>query len=160
MLNDLVEKIDKSNGDISNLTLWCDNTTLNQIHGNAIEMGVEVGAFRANEYGIQIRDIYLPTTTVHIAVGQFIPEGTAYLLNFDAIAPVEQLVPGKGNFFLEELAKQGAGTKYQIFGQIGLDYGNELLHGKITGLATTFTKPEGKKVVVVDKTATASTTGK
>ena len=158
MLNDLVEKIDKSNGDISNLTLWCDNTTLNQIHGNAIEMGVEVGAFRANEYGIQIRDIYLPTTTIHIAVGQFIPEGTAYLLNFDAIAPVEQLVPGKGNFFLEELAKQGAGTKYQIFGQIGLDYGNELLHGKITGLATTFTKPEGKKVVVVDKSPTATTT--
>lgn len=160
MLNDLVEKIDKSNGDISNLTLWCDNTTLNQIHGNAVEMGVEVGAFKANEYGIQIRDIYLPTTTVHIAVGQFIPAGTAYLLNFDAIAPVEQLVPGKGNFFLEELAKQGAGTKYQIFGQIGLDYGNERLHGKITGLATTFTKPAGKKVVVANEVTTvAKSTG-
>lgn len=157
MLNELVEKIDKSNGDISNLTLWCDNTTLNQIHGNAIEMGVSVGEFRANEYGIQIRDIYLPTATVHIAVGQFIPEGTAYLLNFDAIAPVEQLVPGKGNFFLEELAKIGAGTKYQIFGQIGLDYGNERLHGKITGLSTTFTKPDGKKVVIANADAIKTT---
>ena len=149
--SELVQKIDDSNGDISNLTLWVDNTTLNQIHGNAVEMGVEVGEFRKNEYGIQIRDLYLPTATVHIAQGQFIPEGTAFLLNFDAIAPVEQPTPGKGNFFLEELAKTGAGEKYQIFGQIGLDYGNEALHGKITGLSTTFTKPEGKKVVVVSE---------
>ena len=152
MVNDLVQKIDKANGDISNLTLWVDNTTLNQINGNAVEMGVEVGAFRSNEYGIQIRDLYLPTATVHIAQGQFIPEGTAYLLNFDAIAPVEQPVPGKGNFFLEELAKTGAGEKYQLFGQIGLDYGNEAFHGKITGISTTFTAPAGKKVVMVSET--------
>lgn len=154
LVNDLVKKIDDANGDISNLTLWVDNTTLNQINGNAIEMGVEVGAFRTNEYGIQIRDLYLPTTTVHIAQGQFIPEGTAYLLNFDAIAPVEQPVPGKGNFFLEPLAKTGAGEKYQLFGQIGLDYGNEALHGKITGLSTEFTAPVGKKVVTVSETPT------
>lgn len=154
LVNELVEKIDKSNGDISNLTLWVNNTTLNQINGNAVEMGVEVGAFRTNEYGIQIRDLYLPTTTVHIAQGQFIPDGTAYLLNFDTIAPVEQPVPGKGNFFLEPLAKTGAGEKYQLFGQIGLDYGNEAFHGKITGLSTTFTAPVGRKVVTVSETPT------
>ena len=154
LVNELVQKIDESNGDISNLTLWVDNTTLNQINGNAVEMGVEVGAFRKNEYGIQIRDLYLPTATVHIAQGQFIPEGTAYLLNFDAIAPVEQPVPDKGNFFLEPLAKTGAGEKYQLFGQIGLDYGNECLHGKITGLSTEFTAPVGKKVVAVTETPT------
>lgn len=149
LVNELVQKIDNANGDISNLTLWVNNTTLNQINGNAVEMGVEVGAFRTNEYGIQIRDLYLPTATVHIAQGQFIPDGTAYLLNFDAIAPVEQPVPGKGNFFLEPLAKTGAGEKYQLFGQIGLDYGNEAFHGKITGLSTTFTAPVGRKVVTV-----------
>lgn len=154
MINDLVQKIDEANGDISNLTLWVDNTTLNQINGNAIEMGVEVGAFRSNEYGIQIRDLYLPTATVHIAQGQFIPKGTAYLLNFDVIAPVEQPVPGKGNFFLEQLAKTGAGEKYQLFGQIGLDYGNEAFHGKITGLSTEFTAPVGRKVVTVSETPT------
>ena len=154
LVDELVKKIDEANGDISNLTLWVDNTTLNQIHGNAIEMGVEVGAFRANEYGIQIRDLYLPTATVHIAQGQFIPEGTAYLLNFDTIAPVEQPVPGKGNFFLEPLAKTGAGEKYQLFGQIGVDYGNEAFHGKITGLSTTFTAPVGRKVVTVSETPT------
>jgi len=159
LINDLVQKIDKANGDISNLTLWVDNTTLNQINGNAIEMGVEVGEFKSNEYGIQIRDLYLPTATVHIAQGQFIPEGTAFLLNFDAISPVEQPVPGKGNFFLEPLAKTGAGEKYQLFGQIGLDYGNEALHGKITGLSTSFTKPVGRKVVAVSEASAASVDG-
>ena len=59
-------------------------------------------------------------------------------------------MPGKGNFFRELLAKTGAGEKYQIFGQFGLDYANELYHGKITGLATTFTKPQGRKVVLVN----------
>ena len=42
----------------------------------------------------------------------------------------------KGNFFLEELAKVGAGVKYQLFGQIGLDHGPEWYAGKITGLST------------------------
>lgn len=149
LVNELVQKIDASNGDISNLTLWVDNTSFNQIHGNAIEMGVQVGDFKANEYGIQIRDLYLPTATVHIAKGEFIPEGTAYLFNFATIAPVEQPVPNKGNFFLEPLAKTGAGEKYQLFGQIGLDYANEAFHGKITGLSTEFTAPAGQKVVTV-----------
>ena len=80
-------------------------------------------------------------------LGQFLPAGTALLVNFDVIRPIEQPVPGKGNFFRELLAKTGAGEKYQIFGQFGLDYANELYHGKITGLATTFTKPQGRKVV-------------
>lgn len=54
--------------------------------------------------------------------------------------PVEQPTPGKGNFFLEELAKTGAGTKKQIFGQIGLDHGPEWYAAKITGLSTEMPK--------------------
>lgn len=158
LVEQLVNKIDASNGDISNLTLWVDNTAFQQLHGNAVEMGVPVGDFKTNEYGIQIRDLYLPSTTVHVAKGEFIPEGTAYLFNFETIAPVEQAVPGKGNFFLEPLAKTGAGEKYQLFGQIGLDYGNEAFHGKITGLSTKFTAPVGQKVVVSGEIKTEAET--
>ena len=63
------------------------------------------------------------------------PAGTAFLLNLDVIRPVEQPVEGK-NFWVEPLAKQGAGDRWQIFGQIGLDHGPEWYHGKITGLST------------------------
>ena len=150
LVNDLVQKIRDNGGDISNLVLWLDTVTLNQLNGSAVESGVEMGQAYSNEYGIQVRDLLLPIGKVRTALGEFIPSGTAFAFNFDAISPVEQPVPGKGNFFLEPLSKTGAGEQYQIFGQIGLDYGNELLHGKITGLSTTFTKPEGRKVVVAN----------
>jgi hypothetical protein len=154
-VNELVQKIREGNGDISNLTLWLDTVSLNQINGNAVENGMELGKAYANEYGIQVRDLLLPIGKVKVALGEFIPAGTVYLFNFDAIRPVEQPVPGKGNFFREMLAKTGAGEKHQIFGQFGLDYGNELFHGKITGLSTAFTKPAGKKVVVVNSAESA-----
>ena len=150
LVNDLVQKIRDNQGDISNLVLWLDTTSLNQLNGSAVESGVEMGKAYESEYGIQVRDLLLPIGRIRVALGEFIPAGTVFAFNFEAINPVEQPVPGKGNFFLEPLAKTGAGEKYQLFGQIGLDYGNEVLHGKITGLSTTFTKPEGRKVVVVN----------
>ena len=93
----------------------------------------------------------MPMGEVELMLGQFLPAGTVLLVNFDVIRPIEMIVPGKGNFFRELLAKTGAGEKYQIFGQFGLDYANELYHGKITGLSTEFVKPEGRKVVLVEK---------
>ena len=105
-----------------------------------------------NENGIQIRKLILPLGEINIALGKYLPSGTALLLNFEVIRPVEQPVPGKGNFFLEPLSKTGAGEKYQLFGQIGLDHGPEWYHGKITGLSTTFTAPTGEKKVVVTNT--------
>ena len=49
--------------------------------------------------------------------------------------PVFLEVPGKGHFFAEPLAKTGAAEKVQLYGEVGLDYGNEMAHGVITGLA-------------------------
>jgi hypothetical protein len=148
-INDMLVKMKEHGADISNLTLWATSIQISQINGSAIEAGFEVGTPYNNAYGIRITDIICPAGTVHMAEGEFLPEGTALVLNIPAIHPVEQPVPGKGNFFLEDLAKTGAGEKKQIFGQIGLDYGMEFLHGKFTGIKTTFTKPLGRKVVTV-----------
>jgi len=49
---------------------------------------------------------------------------------------VWQIVPGKGNFFYEPLARTGAAETGQIFGKFGLDYGADFYHGTITNLAT------------------------
>lgn len=155
LINDLLEKIRDNGGDISNLVIWANTVNINQINGSAVEYGMELGKAYANEFGIQVRDLLLPIGKTRIALGEFVPAGTVFAFNFDVISPVEQPTPNKGNFFLEELAKTGAGEKYQLFGQIGLDYGNELYHGKITGLSTTFEKPVGRKVVTVaDSTQT------
>ena len=149
LVNDLMGRMAANGADITRLTLWVNATQLNQINAAAVEAGMSMGEAYRNEYGIQVRRLLLPLGEIDIALGEFVPDGTAFLFNFDAIRPIEQPTPGKGNFFLEELAKTGAGEKYQIFGQVGLDYGNEILHGKITGLSTTFTAPVGQKVVTV-----------
>lgn len=51
-------------------------------------------------------------------------------------SPVFLPVPGKGVLFYEELARTGASESGQIYGQIGLDYGPEEMHGQLYGLAT------------------------
>ena len=50
--------------------------------------------------------------------------------------PVFLPVPNKGVLFYEELSRTGASESGQIYGQIGIDYGPEEMHGTITGLAT------------------------
>jgi hypothetical protein len=51
-------------------------------------------------------------------------------------SPVFLPVPNKGVLFYEELARTGASELGQIYGQIGLDYGPEEMHGQLYGLAT------------------------
>ena len=81
--------------------------------------------------GIDIQNLMTDYGIIRIAMARTMPQNTGLLFNPAAVHPVEQITPGKGNFFLEPLAKTGAAEKYQLFGQIGLDYGFEKLHGKL-----------------------------
>jgi hypothetical protein len=67
---------------------------------------------------------------------RFQTASTLTLIDLAVVSPVYQPIPGKGNFFYEELSKVGASEDGQIFGKFGLDHGPEFMHGKITGLAT------------------------
>lgn len=146
---EMVKKVYESNGSTTGLTLWCDATTMFQLNADAVQNGLTIVPAAREINGIQLSSVITPLGVVYLYLGECLPEGTALLLNLDVIAPVHQPVPGKGNFFLEQLAKVGAGEKYQIFGQIGLDYGPEWYHGKFTNLATTFTTPTYSRSVYV-----------
>lgn len=144
-----LQSVYDSNGETVGLTLWVDGTTMKQIHADAQTNGLTIVPAARDVNGIYLNRLVTPLGDVYLYLGQYLPAGTALLLNLDILAPVFQPVPGKGNFFLEELAKTGAGSKYQLFGQIGLDYGAEWYHAKLTNLATTFTAPDyGVKVFV------------
>ena len=156
---DMVKKVYESNAPTTGLCLWCDAITLFQINADAVQNGLTVIPAAREINGISLSSVVTPIGVVYLYLGECLPEGTALLLNLDVIAPVNQPTPGKGNFFLEELAKVGAGTKYQIFGQLGLDYGPEWYHGKFMGIAKTFTKPEySRSVYVAGGTINATTT--
>lgn len=150
---DMVKKIYGVNAPTDGLVLWCDAITLFQINADAVQNGLSVVPASREINGIQLSSVVTPIGVVYLYLGECLPAGTALLLNLNVIAPVYQPVPGKGNFFLEPLAKTGAGEKYQLFGQIGLDHGPEWYHGKFTGIAQTFTKPEYSRSVFVSNAA-------
>lgn len=137
------------------LFLWVDPVTAMQINADAAVNGMTIVPSDREVNGIRVDRLITPMGDIFVKVGEYLPAGTALLLNIDVIAPVIQPVPGKGNFFLEELARTGAGQKYQLFGQIGLDHGPEWYHGKFTGISTSFTAPT-KQVYVTGGTITTS----
>ena len=146
---DMVKKIYGANAPTDGLCLWCDAVTLFQINADAVQNGLTVVPAARNINGISLSSVVTPIGVVYLYLGEYLPAGTALLLNLSVLAPVFQPVPGKGNFFLEALAKTGAGEKYQLFGQIGLDHGPEWYHGKFTGIAQSFTAPTYSRSVYV-----------
>lgn len=64
-------------------------------------------------------------------------KGTLGLFDMNKVRPVLREIPTKGvGVFYEPLAKTGASEKGQLYGELGIDYGSEAFHGKITNLTT------------------------
>ena len=146
---DMVKKIYSAHAPTDGLCLWCDAVTMFQINADAVQNGLTVVPAARDINGISLSSVVTPIGVVYLYLGEYLPAGTALLLNLSVLAPVFQPVPGKGNFFLEALAKTGAGEKYQLFGQIGLDHGPEWYHGKFTGIAQSFTAPKYSRSVFI-----------
>jgi len=128
--------IQESNGDLSNIVLGLDAISRMQLNADAVANGMTIVESGRDINGIAVDKVLTPLGIIYLRDLKYLPAGTVVFFDPNIMAPVEQPVPGKGNFFLEELAKTGAGTKKQIFGQIGLDHGPEWYSAKITGLST------------------------
>ena len=81
--------------------------------------------------GAAIRGLMTDFGTVNIILARTVPQNVLLCADTAAIHPVEQITPNKGNFFYEDKPSTGAAYNGMIFGQIGLDYGVEYLHGKL-----------------------------
>ena len=136
LLCEALKSIKESNGDITNIVLGLDSTSRLQLNADAVANGLTIVESGRDINGIAVDKVRTPLGIVYLRDLFYLPNGTVVLFDPLIMAPVEQLVPKKGNFFVEELAKVGAGTKKQIFGQIGLDHGPEWYSAKITGLST------------------------
>lgn len=139
-----------NNSPIDGLILLCNANTLYQLNADAQQNGFIAPPMSREINGIELKELVTPMgISIPVRLGEFMPTGTALMLTIGAISPVYQPVPGKGNFYREELGKAGAGEKYHIFGQVGLDYGMEWMHAKITGISSGFTAPKYSKSVYV-----------
>lgn len=160
LLCEALASIKGSNGDITNIVLGLDSTSRLQLNADAVANGLTIVESGRDINGIAVDKVLTPLGTVYLRDLFYLPAGTVTLFDPFIMSPVEQLTPGNGNFFLEELAKTGAGTKKQIFGQIGLDHGPEWYSAKITGLSTAMPtdKDMARRVFPVTASAAAELT--
>lgn len=119
-----------------NIVLGVDATTLLQLNLDAQQNNLTIAPDGREVNGLKIQTVVTPLGVVGVSLLDTLPAGTAVLFDPSIMAPVHQMVPNKGNFFLEQLAKTGAGEQYHIFGQIGLDHGPEWMSAKFTNIST------------------------
>lgn len=86
--------------------------------------------------GVRVQTIETDFGTVNVMLDRHMPADTVAVVSLEQCRPVYLEIPGKGHFFAEPLARTGSKDRTQLYGEVGLGYGNEAAHGKITGLAT------------------------
>lgn len=87
-----------------------------------------------NVGGLNLETVITDFGVLNIAVDRALPADALAVVSLDQVQPVFMNIPNKGVLFEEELAKVGSSTSTQIYGEIGLKYGNEAAHGIIRGL--------------------------
>ena len=134
LLKDLCKSVFNNGGEVNGciMTMNADmRVKISNLYEN--KTGYIMPASRT-VFGIAADTLVTEFGTVYLITNTLMPAGKILLYNPSVIRPVEMIVPGKGNFFYEELSKTGAATKGQIFGQFGLDYGPEWFHGVLADL--------------------------
>ena len=87
-----------------------------------------------NVGGVALNTIVTDFGTLNVAIDRALPADAIAVVSLEQVAPMFLNIPGKGVLFEEELAKTGAADKTQIYGEIGLEYGNQAAHGVLRGL--------------------------
>jgi hypothetical protein len=85
--------------------------------------------------GVNVQEIETDFGRINIMLERVAPAGLLTFAQLRACRPRFMLIPSKGFLFVEPLAKTGSAENFQLYGEVGLEYGDESLHGKLTGLA-------------------------
>lgn len=105
---------------------------LSSIYGSALSLAPR----DRNVGGVNIQTIETDFGEVGIVYDRHLPTDDVIIVDLAFCKPVFLDIPGKGHFFVEPLAQSGAAYKFQVYGEIGLEYGPEQFHAKITDLST------------------------
>lgn len=96
-------------------------------YGKYQEMSRTVG-------GVNVSSLVTNFATLNVMLNRHMPAHKLAVVSLEQCMPVYQEVPSKGHFFAEPLAKTGATERVQLYGEVGLKYGNEKSHGLLYGL--------------------------
>jgi hypothetical protein len=85
--------------------------------------------------GVSVDTVITDFGTFGVAVDRWMPAGEVAIVDVSVCYPWFLEIPDKGLLFVEELARTGASRKFQLYGEVGLEYGAENFHGLITDLS-------------------------
>lgn len=104
---------------------------LTNIYGSALTLAPR----SRTQGGQEIVEILIPVAGwTGVVYDRHVPVDTLLFADVSVLHPVVMPIPGKGELFLEPVARTGAAEKSQLYGEWGLQYGPEQWHGKITNL--------------------------
>jgi hypothetical protein len=89
-----------------------------------------------NVGGVSLTTIETDFGRLNVMLNRFMPVDTVAVASLEDLAPVFLNIPNKGFLFAEPLAKVGSADRVQLYGEVGLEYGSQLSHGKITGMTS------------------------
>lgn len=84
--------------------------------------------------GVAVDTLVTDFGTFGVMLNRWMPTGQVAIVDLSVCAPVWLEIPGRGLLFAEPLAKAGASEKWQLYGEVGLEYGPETYHGLIKDL--------------------------
>lgn len=89
-----------------------------------------------NIAGVSVTMIETDFGRLGLMLNRHLPTAVISVVSLEECAPVFLNIPGKGFLFTEELAKTGSSEKRQVYGEVGLKYGNERKHGKLINMTS------------------------
>lgn len=134
LLDELFLEMAQNGAQWRNMVLFCNafqKQAITNLYGDFFKAQMQMTMQIA---GMNITQIECDFGKIGICYDPFMAADKILVADIAHIAPVFQPVPGKGNFFEEPLAKNGATDAIQIYGQIGLAHAPAFLHGSIVGL--------------------------
>ena len=87
-----------------------------------------------NVGGVNFTTIMSDFGTFNVLLDRWMPADAFMVSTLSQLKPKFLVTPGKGHFFSEPLAKIGASDREQVYGEVGLQWGNERAHGILRGL--------------------------
>jgi len=137
MVDDMVQSAYDNGGmqESATATLLCGSTQKRAVTNAYLTAGTYVRKeLVGNVGGVVVDRIDTDFGVLNVMLDRHMPINSIAAVSMEQCAPVFLEIPGKGHFFAEPLAKTGAKDRVQLYGEVGLQYGNEKAHAKITNL--------------------------
>jgi hypothetical protein len=90
--------------------------------------------FQRNIGGVNIDTLVTDFGTFGVMLNRWAPAHQIGVIDLGVCYPVFLEIPNKGLLFTEELARTGSSRKFQLYGEVGLEYGPTNAHGVIKDL--------------------------